>query len=227
MKHQSYLFAMFLLLFNCCSGPDEDAKSDSVDVVKSDPVDTARQRYKLEFLLDFNSENELVQAYGKNHVIYDTIWGAEGFFTMGTILKTENVSRIEITWKNDAKKTEIVSATLVSDQNWFGDSIQPGMWHSNTGIKLGMSLEEVEKINGRPFSFSGFGWDYAGGLMSWEGGTLEGKGISIQMSEGTGYDSLPEDEYTKILGDVPVMSNNATARKSGARVWSVSVAKVE
>lgn len=222
----SVLVCIFSLESCLCAGgdgtlPEDEALTDSLQRAGES------NDYTLEYLLNVNDERELIDRYGKDHVIHDTLWGAEGFFEMGTIVRTDSVSRVEISWQNDSLRTNIVSVTLVSESNWYGDSLASGMWRSFTGVKLGMSLEDVEKINGRPFQFSGFGWDYAGGLMSWEAGTLEGKGLSIQMAEGTGYDSLPEAEYTKILGDVPVMSNNPTARKSGARIWSISVAKVQ
>lgn len=31
----------------------------------------------------------------------------------------------------------------------------------------------MEAINGRPFQLTGFGWDYAGTVVSWEGGHME------------------------------------------------------
>ena len=212
-----YLALAAGLMVAACSSevPAEDVDRDSVRA-----EDSVVKAHTLESLLDLGSEADLRKQYGENAVKYDTIWGAEGFFSMGTVLRIDTVSKVEIYWMNDSLRTGLVSVTLVSESDWYGDSIPAGTWKSSTGV------EQVEKINGQVFTFSGFGWDYAGGLISWENGALDGKGISVQMAEGTGYDSLPQKDYLAILGDVPVSSSDVTARKSGARVWSVSVAKV-
>ena len=44
-------------------------------------------------------------------------------------------------------------------------------WKFENGLKAGMTIEEVEKINEKPFQISGFGWDY-GGHANFEGGKL-------------------------------------------------------
>jgi hypothetical protein len=46
-------------------------------------------------------------------------------------------------------------------------------WHISGGIPFTSTLEELEKRNGRPFVFNGFGWDLGGFITSWVGGKLE------------------------------------------------------
>ncbi len=179
----------------------------------------------LENVLALQSETDLIRKYGQASVTYDTIWGYEGYFTMGTYLITDKNSRIEILWTDSAARKGIISATLVSTADYYSEKLEPGNWKSSTGVFLGMSVYELEKLNGRPFKFSGFGWDYGGGVMSWEGGTLDGKGIAVQLSEGTSAE-LTQEETNQILGDVMVMSDNPTVKKLKPRVWSISVAKV-
>lgn len=185
--------------------------------------------YVLEDLLDIKDETELKKVYGADKVKYDTIWGAEGFFTMGTILKTDAESRIEITWENGKTKTGIISVTLVSDQDWYSDTIKAGMWYSNNSIGIGMKVSHIECVNGRPFTFSGFGWDYAGSVIDWQKGNLEGKGIAVQLSEGPTSPStdLSPEEIASVLGDVEVQSDNPVLKHYRPRVWSISVAKVQ
>jgi hypothetical protein len=218
MKNLSFfLFIPVLLVFASCANEQPESR---------EPV-TKDKEPCLEDILNAGNEQELISRYGKNNVSYDTIWGAEGFYTMGTVVKVDEHSRVEVMWADEAKRETMISATLVSNGDYYGDKIQSGKWKSCTGVALGMSLEELQNINGRPFQFSGFGWDYGGGVISWEGGTLEDKGLAIQLSEGSGSDELTLEENTSVLGDVPVMSDNPVARKLKPRVWSISVAEVE
>jgi hypothetical protein len=200
---------------------------DAAETEAQRKADSIAERYTLESLLNVADQNGLESKYGKDAVTYDTIWGAEGYFAMGTILKTEDGSHIEVTWQDENKRQKIVSVTLVSDQDWYADSIYRGQWRSATGVQIGMPIEQLEKINGRAFTFSGFGWDYAGSVLDWQKGHLEGKGIAVQLSEGPAAVELSPEESNQILGDVAVQSDNPLLKPFRPRVWSVSVAKVQ
>jgi hypothetical protein len=203
-----------LLLVSCSNGAP--GKEESV-VKEKEPC--------LEDILDLKSEEDLIKKYGKESVSDDTIWGAEGYFTLGTHLRTDEYAHIEILWADSTGKKGMISATLVSDADYYAEKLQAGKWKSCTGAYLGMSTDDLQKLNGRPFKFSGFGWDYGGGVISWEDGTLDKKGMAVQLSEGASGD-LTTEESNQVLGDVPVMSNNPALEKLKPRVWSISVAKV-
>lgn len=46
-------------------------------------------------------------------------------------------------------------------------------WRLDNGLRVGMSLAELVRLNGGPIRFSGFGWDYGGTVTAWNGGRLE------------------------------------------------------
>ena len=46
-------------------------------------------------------------------------------------------------------------------------------WRVEGGIGTGTRLVELEAMNGKPFTVFGFGWDYGGNALSWDGGKLE------------------------------------------------------
>lgn len=215
--------AVLIVILNGCSEDQPGGNKAVIDSIRR--ADSIAANHTLENLLQFNNEADLAAHYGKESVQYDTIWGAEGFFTMGTILKTEPQSHIEITWQDEAKKQGIVSVTLVSDQDWYADSITSGEWTSSTGITLGMPVSALQKVNGAPFTFSGFGWDYAGHVINWQKGKLEGSGIAVQLSEGPVSDGLTAEESAELLGDVELWSDDPLVQEFHPRVWSVSVAR--
>jgi hypothetical protein len=217
------LLALTILL-SC--GNEKPIQSEE-DSLAGNGIDSAAESVIVESLLDLKSESDIIRKYGANAVTYDTIWGAEGFFTMGTWIKTDDASHIEIMWTDSAKREGVISASLVSDADYFAPQLPAGKWKSRTGVFIGMSIEELEKLNGRPFIFSGFGWDYGGGIIRWENGTLQDKGIAIQLNEGVQSSALPEKEYLKCVGDVELMSSDTSARKMKPRVWSFSVAKIQ
>ena len=73
-------------------------------------------------------------------------------------------------------------------------------WKFDSGLKLGMTIEEVEKINGKAYIVGGFDWDY-GGYANFEGGKLA-EGLSGRFSP-------TESSYpNKIMGEVQVPSTD-------------------
>lgn len=87
-------------------------------------------------------------------------------------------------------------------------------WIMDNGIKIGTTLEEVEKINKKPFKISGFEWDYSGTVSSWEGGSLSNnlslifektKELNI-INDGISGDILISSENKNLKETSPVVS---------------------
>lgn len=216
--------AILLGLFAGCIPGEERMDQREADSVRR--ADSIATQFHLETLVvNCSNENDLIERYGAESVKYDTMWGAEGFFSMGTILKTEPESHIEITWQNEKLRAGIVSVTLVSDQDWYSDSVASGKWKTQQGVQLGMSVQELQNLNGRPFTFSGFGWDYAGVVTDWQQGQMENQGVAVQLSEGPYSGKLTNEESAQLMGDVSVQSDHPLVKEFNPRVWSISVAK--
>ncbi|MEO0732702.1 MAG: hypothetical protein AAFZ52_07705 [Bacteroidota bacterium] len=80
-----------------------------------------------------------------------------------------------------------------------------------TGLKIGNTLAELEKINGGPFTLAGFGWDYGGYVRDWQGGKLAHDGlISVQLGFGETPD--PATLVDEIMGDHEIPSDLAALK---------------
>jgi hypothetical protein len=87
-------------------------------------------------------------------------------------------------------------------------------WKFANGLKLGMNIAEVEKVNGKPYELSGFDWDY-GGYANFKGGKLEAK-VSVRFS--------PTGEIDQSLsGDKQIPSTNKKLRAAKVAVTEISV----
>ena len=139
-------------------------------------------KFVIENLIRFNSE-ELKENYPDANV-----YEAVGVFEEGTeelpysVLFPDTPNELNITW-TDASRTQIYDIRI---------SIG-GDWKSSTGIKIGTSYDELNKLNGKPISFYGFGWDYSGAVV-WNEGKFEDSKLRIFLS--------PEKEpKAKFYGD--------------------------
>jgi len=118
-------------------------------------------KFVIENLIRFNSE-EIKEHYPDANV-YEVI----GVFEEGTeelpssVLYPDSPNELNITWAN-ASRTQIYDIRI---------SIG-GDWKSSTGIRIGTTYDELNKLNDKPISFYGFGWDYSGAVV-WNEGKFE------------------------------------------------------
>jgi hypothetical protein len=140
-----------------------------------------------------SSEAELRQHYGASVVESTRIDIGEGETAAGAVLyPTDSLRRAEIVWQDSVNRRRPARLILRGDRT---------QWQLSHGISLGTNLQELERLNGRPFVLAGFGWDYAGVITDWKGGALDSSlaGIKLYLDPGPAqYESKP---YSEVLGD--------------------------
>lgn len=158
------------------------------------------------------TEESLKAKFGADNVVHKDLGGPEGTEMFGTQIYSKDAKKtFEVVWTDDQtwSKPAFVQVTQVWSED--GETATSPDWASAQGVKVGMTIEEVEKINGKPFKLSGFGWDYGGNAVNWEGGKLELAadakcGISIVFTDSG--DSTPDS----VLGDKEITSDAADVR---------------
>jgi len=110
------------------------------------------------------TRKDLVRMYGAANIVEEDVNLGEGDIESATILFPKDAKRsIQILWKDPDKKTAPDSLTIRGCAS---------RWKTAHNISLGMSLKQLEDLNGKPFHLSGLGWEYAGTVLSWADGTL-------------------------------------------------------
>lgn len=137
---------------------------------------------------------DIEKAYGKKNLKNMDLPGPEGSTFPGAKLFEGTERELEIVWDPEKENTKIV----------FDVRILGTAWKFENGLKSGMTIEEVEKINGKPFKVMGFSWDY-GGYANFEGGKLDGK-VSIRFNPST--DEIPD----YLQGDKQISSTDKKLR---------------
>ena len=137
---------------------------------------------------------QIETAYGATNVHHEDIPGAEGETIPGARLFADTGRELEIIWDPENEKKKVVFDVRVIGADWKFEN----------GLKVGMTIEEVEKINGKPFKVAGFSWDY-GGYANFEGGKLAAK-VSIRFNPST--EEIPE----YLVGDKELSSTEKKLR---------------
>jgi hypothetical protein len=162
------------------------------------------------------THEDLVRAYGAANVTEQEVDVGEGEMLPLTLLFSEDPQRrVEILWKDPAKKTKPASATIRG---------KASRWHAVYGISLGTTLSELERINGRPFHYAmtNDGTDMAEEHISWQRGLLEkdfqGDGRIILSLVGPPiHDPLQKGPHD-FAGD----SNEPAMRKRNLHIGSIT-----
>lgn len=137
---------------------------------------------------------DIEKAYGKTNLKNMDLPGPEGSTFPGAKLFEGTDRELEIVWDPEKEKSKVV----------FDVRVLGTAWKFENGLKAGMTIEEVEKINGKPFKVAGFSWGY-GGYANFEGGKLAGK-VSLRFNPST--DDIPD----YLQGDKEISSTDKKLR---------------
>lgn len=151
---------------------------------------------------------DLVRIYGKANVTSEEISGNEGDSYPGAkVFPKDPQKTLEIIWKDPDHKRNPELVRIAGETT--------SVWKTDTGITLGTTLKEVEKINGKPFKISGFEWDLGGLVVDWNGGKLTAQtlGMGFQPREG-----VTEKEAQSVNGDRVFPSTNRVLQKMNPKV---------
>lgn len=91
---------------------------------------------------------DLARLYGKRNVQYVKI-GYEGGESPGARIFFGTSDQLEVMFTDDGKRIASIS---INGRNW----------KSAAGLRPGLTVEDLERLNGGPFDFQGFGADEAG-----------------------------------------------------------------
>lgn len=145
---------------------------------------------------------ELRTLFGAANVEEATLAGAEGEENQGALLfDKEPERRAQVFLLEDGPKKRLSSVLVRGEKS---------DWQA-AGVRLGMSLGELVRLNGAPISYSGFDWDYGGTILDWHQGHL-GKALQQAMGaeEGQVFVRLGYDGQARTypLGDRKFQSDD-------------------
>lgn len=167
------------------------------------------------------SEADLKKIYGSRNVQSGDVGLGEGETVPGTIIyPNDQRKRLEIAWKN---------TKLRKNPDFVQFSGDASLWKTSQGISLGTSLKTLERVNGKSFVLLGFGWDYAGTVVSWNGGKLarlmnkNGNLLTLRLSPQTSADNALAEDGDSVDGDVEFSSKNKSMQKINPQVYFVIV----
>lgn len=153
----------------------------------------------------------VLAAYG-NLARVDSVYLYEGVQDEGVVLFPDEPRRTAYLYWDKAMDTRRPAFIRI-----LGDSTGTTEWKTTDGLTIGTPIAEVERLNGKPFMISGFGWDYGGMVTDWQGGKFNGA-LGLAFSPATDKPSAD-----RILGEGGHPSNDPDIRAAEPRIVRLDV----
>jgi len=155
----------------------------------------------------------LIAKYGERSVILDT-----------SIISGDDTLKGAIIFPGTAKQASVFfHEGKISDVSIQGES---SAWKTASGLYLGLSLLEVEKINAKNFTISGFGWAHGGSVVSWEGGKLAGDSTLTHLASFRNKrQNISVEEFNKVSGEAEFDVRHPSIQQMNPTLEQITILK--
>lgn len=160
-----------------------------------------------------SNHRKLATAFENKNVAYTQVDPATG--KMASVLYPKDPKRrLEVWWSNPIGRSNTHLIVINGESAWTA----PG------GVSLGLTLAELEKLNGKPFKLLGFNKDGVAALSSWDGGALAALpgGCELGLSLRAGANA-PQSAVQAIPADQVYSSTDAALRAAAPTVSEILV----
>lgn len=154
-------------------------------------------------------ERTLAQVFGAANVERADVPVGEGNTEPGTVIFAKDpAKRIDILWYDAYSRPNVI--IIRNGSTW-----PVAVTGLDKPVVNGTPLTEIEAMNGKPFTLTGFGWDLGGYASGWDGGRLEkpvgGCNLSVRFDPAS---DAPGDALDKVNGDVEFLSTDRAMRQT-------------
>lgn len=205
----SLLTIAAVICTSCENSVDKSSESTKIDSLKND------QTLYVEDFSQFNSHEDLVARFGEKEVVKGERYIEEGTVkVLVSIVFPESNHPLTVFWKEGQKSYKDIQSVEVSkmiyDKEFNIRLAEDNYWKFKSGLKIGMTIQELQKLNGGVFKFFGLGWDFGGAVF------LDNKifeNYSMFLGYVTTDDSKMPKSYYDINGDMELKSDNKIANE--------------
>jgi hypothetical protein len=110
-----------------------------------------------------SSHAKLAVAFRSRNVAFTQVDGVSGAKIMATVLFAKDPRRrLEVWWTNQTTRSETHLIVINGQSDWSAPD----------QLRLGLTLQQLEQINGKPFKLTGFDKNNIATLTNWNGGEV-------------------------------------------------------
>lgn len=209
------------LFFSCSTEPEEEFVSPDLADSIEEPLEPEEQPEEpvelvfntIEDYAQLKTKEELIATFGKENIKNGTSWYAEGTVQLKHSIVTNPKNKHIVKYLWDEENPKKLSSIEISyfDYNEDYEVLGTQKILSACGFYTGMPINDLRKWNGADFNFSGFGWDYEGGVFVKEKSRLSTCPVTIKLGlKHDGNLDLAEGLY----GDQELSTSSEAVKKA-------------
>jgi hypothetical protein len=150
----------------------------------------------------------------KNITFTDVDSGVGGKVPATVIYPNDPKRRLEVWWNNPANRSDTYLIIINGQSTWVAPR----------GVRLGLTLPALEKLNRKPFKLKGFSKDNIAAVSDWEGGTLASLPGGCKVGINLFVDpKAPADVRSAVTGDKEFVSTDAAMRAAKPTVGEIII----
>jgi hypothetical protein len=161
-----------------------------------------------------SSSLKLAMVFDPKNVTFAEVDAGGSKVAASMVYPKDPKRRLEIWWENQANRSGLYLILINGQSTWTA----PG------GLKLGLTLAELEKLNHKPFKLKGFDKDKNALVSDWDGGALEKlaggckSGVSLQPDPKASPDAI-----SALSADKEFSSNDPPMRELKPKVSEILI----
>ena len=195
----SFLFAT-VFFYSCKNNkkenPDEDVVTPEVKIDSTLITDSSWG-----FINNKLNFSDLKVIYGEDNIKDERICGPECIDSIDvTKVFPGTKNEAIVYWADSAYHKKIGFITTYSEGSG---------WHTTDSLKIGSSVKELLRLNGKGIRFSGFEWDYGGTIISYNNGKFEKSPVNFELEKR--YQE--NDTSMALMGDIELSSDSPEVQK--------------
>jgi len=161
-----------------------------------------------------SSHLRLAQIFGPQNLTFTEVDGPQNSKLPASVLYPKDPKRhLEVLWNNEAARSDTSLVVINGQSAWTGPK----------GLRLGLPLAALEKLNGKPFQVAGFDQDNAGTVLDWQGGALDkvpgGCKVGIKLTP----DPKASEDAKGAAAGKTLTSNDAVVRAVNPKIAEIIV----
>lgn len=159
---------------------------------------------------------KLAQRFEPKNVEFADVDGPDGSRLKATVLFGQDPKgRLEVLWSDEGSRSGTSLIVITGRSAWIGPK----------GLKLGLTLPALEKLNGKPFRLMGFGAkENAGQVTGWDGGALAALpgGCKVGLRLALDPKTLPEARAAA-AGEAEIASSDPALKAAAPKVAEIII----
>lgn len=153
-------------------------------IIENKSLPKAKDIRYAEDLLALNAHEHIAAVYGADNVVKDVFISKDGVEQNCSVLFPHSSREVVFLWKDEANYRTIQQIRIGGYAQTKGAihydiPVTQSYWMSQQGIYIGMSLKELDKLNGQKTEF--YGWK-DGGTLAHNNGNLDFRKISLLLN---------------------------------------------